>query len=261
MPRPGRHARQLIRLRVFKWLAHSGWRVCLLGAAWYVGACVVAIPIFAISEPAAVPYLVGAALVGFVWFQRELVTAATATFASRMGAWAEEWTAAELRPLSRRGAHVEHNISFAELDADHVAVGEWGITVIETKWTQYPLSATADDARCRDAVVQARRAARKIRLLLTGRGQLPSNLPVEPVVIIWGPGAPRMTHGWTRVLGTIVVEGRQAQKWIHTLGGTSIDSSAVDSVIWQLRDYQRIRNGNSAGSCQPHRRKSRVSSL
>jgi hypothetical protein len=129
-----------------------------------------------------------------------------------MGHEAELWTAAALRRLWFRGWRFVHDVRFAELNVDHVAVGPERILVIETKW----LGPQRDLGRALvEAADQAQRCARKVRNLL--RTPPPLERVVDPVVFVWGPGV-RGVDLPPAVNGVRVVVGGRSRGWVRMQG-------------------------------------------
>jgi hypothetical protein len=103
-------------------------------------------------------------------------------------------------------------------DVDHVLIGRGGIFAIESKWTNPPWS-IHDNALVGPPVSptsQARRSARKIANTLRS-GPDPIDIPVVPVLVLWGPGAPTITEGLAIIDDVLVAEGRRRQVWVRQL--------------------------------------------
>ena len=130
-----------------------------------------------------------------------------------MGLDAEQWTAGMLRPLRLRQWRVVHDVRFAGLNVDHVAIGPERILAIETKW----IGAGRDLHRAvSEATSQAYACARKIRGLLRTPPSLDRD--VEPVVVLWGPGIPREGIGTEEVDGVTVVTDATRRAWVRRIG-------------------------------------------
>jgi Holliday junction resolvase len=126
------------------------------------------------------------------------------------GADAERWTARELRKLD--GWWVIDSVMFDRADVDHVAVGPNHVLAVETKWTSRPLRIDARrvDGMAIDPVAQTRKSQRKIQLFLKSEGL---TQPVIPVLVLWGPGVPKIDGGYQRIDDVRVVVGLQAREW------------------------------------------------
>lgn len=71
-----------------------------------------------------------------------------------MGELAEQWTAQELRPLSKHGWRLV-NFALSYGDQDHVLVGPGGVVLLETKWNGTPWDLDDRDYFFRRALNQA----------------------------------------------------------------------------------------------------------
>lgn len=102
-----------------------------------------------------------------------------------MGDQAEQWTAQELRPLMRRDWLLVNHLVLGTDDIDHVLLGPGGAFVFQTKWSGSPWDSTFGAQRQRDAVRQAEANARILRLWHPLKSR---EIPVRPVVVLWGRG-------------------------------------------------------------------------
>jgi hypothetical protein len=59
----------------------------------------------------------------------------TGTASTMMGDTAEQWTAQELRPLSKDGWRLINHFGLTSDDIDHLLIGPGGVFVLETKWS------------------------------------------------------------------------------------------------------------------------------
>ena len=127
--------------------------------------------------------------------------------AQAMGTLGEEWTAQELRHLTRHGWHVVTGLTLRDWQIDHVAVGPSGVLVFETKWSAYPWAGTDADSFMRErrkvAVAQANQSrfhlASKLRHVLDKRD-------VHSVLVLWSaPGPVLERHEPEFVDGTTVL--------------------------------------------------------
>lgn len=152
--------------------------------------------------------VVGAALTGAGAAVAYLVTQATGTGPTIMGATGEQWTASELRPLRKRGWKIVNHLALQKWDIDHVVVGPPGSWAIETKWSARPWLVEPPEQRVRVAAERARRNATNLRLWhpFTRAGVT----EVEPLLILWGPadeeGSEAVAH---RVDGVLVLRGTE----------------------------------------------------
>jgi hypothetical protein len=217
-----RAERRIVRRRV-------KWRLILVSLGWLAVAV-------ALNLWPAIPRWWGGFVVGvFIASIPLLLLQVDVTFgiATReMGHAAEQWTAAALRRLRLRGWRLLHDVRFAGLNVDHVAVGPDRIVVVETKW----IGAQRDLNRARaDAVQQADACARKIRNLLRSPPRL--DRVVEPVAVLWGPGVPRDGLDQGGLEGVQLVSGSEVSGWVR---GLSLERGRPDREAYKaLRAYQR----------------------
>ncbi len=119
---------------------------------------------------------------------------------------------------------------------DHVLVGPGGVYVIESRWAskKCEIGRTAiAGIHGRNPLSTARGSASRVEVLL---GDSPGRIAVtvKPVVVVWGPGGPRLDAGWATVAGVLVCEGRQEEQWLNHLDGTVLSQRTVELVTDQL---------------------------
>jgi hypothetical protein len=199
----------------------------------------------------ATAFLLGAFLVSVPWaFWTVGLTMGGGAY-SLAGAEAEELTG---RELSRLGDDwwVEHNVLFkygsskrtSVLDVDHVAVGPYGVLVVETKWTtdDLDLGSSHIEPPLHDAVEQAAKNAGRIRGLLSR--EVDSHL-VIPVVVWWGPNV-KAPAGCVREVDSVrVVRGTDAHVWRATIqtAPARLSADVVQSTLRRIREYA-VSQGN-----------------
>jgi Nuclease-related domain len=129
------------------------------------------------------------------------------------GRFAEQWSLDGLRKV--RGWHVTDNVPFEREDVDHVVVAPSAVLAVETKYHSraYPGTPAETERHQRD-LNSADRAAHKIRLLLRAE-KLRDAADVVPVLIVWGPGAPRLPDGHRLENGVRLVDGDHPELWMH----------------------------------------------
>jgi hypothetical protein len=150
------------------------------------------------------------------------------------GADAETWTSQSLGRL--RGWWVIDRVEFENFDVDHVAVGTSRVLAVETKWTAKPLtvSATGVFGMGFDPVAQAKERAEKLARLLKSRGD---TTPVVPVLVLWGPGVPKLEGGKVRVGPVRVLNGTQFDEWRGPFEKRLWHSRRLDRTRALLADY------------------------
>lgn len=182
---------------------------------------------------------VGAALVVApvaVWVHTMQVTGSAPLM---MGDLAEQWTAQELRRLRHRGWLLVNHFVLGSDDIDHVLLGPAGAVVVETKWSGSSWDSGFGLQRQRDAVRQAETNARRLRLWHPFKSR---DIPVRPVVVLWGRGISRWEENdQVREIDSVpVVTGPALRAWTERLEGQSLDSSKVEQV-WDSLEMQVAR--------------------
>lgn len=121
---------------------------------------------------------------------------------------------------------------------DHVAVSPRAVLAIETKYLggSSPWEKNAMRGRL---LGQARESARSVRLLLRS-ADMRLNLPVDPALMLWGPGAPKH-ESWTQVDDVIVVAGHHAHQFLNDWSGGEITPEEGQEVKAGLERYQSMR--------------------
>jgi hypothetical protein len=233
--RPGERERQTLR--------HEWQRFVLRNPLRFVGALLIGAIIAFIFQIAPMPgweriYLQGfltAPILGVIAWCTYLASGHQNLYFGKMG---EESTAQSVLTLRRRlqGWRLVNGLYFdAHGDVDHVLIGEGGIFAIESKWTNVPWSIGGDKlvGPPSSPTFQARRSARKVASTLRS-GSDPIDLPVMPVVVVWGPGAPHIAAGFAMVDGVLVAEGRRGQTWVRQLHNFQLDRPTVQLVTTKL---------------------------
>ncbi len=143
------------------------------------------------------------------------------------GALAEQFTATELKRLSKRGWHVASHVVLRVGDIDHVAIGPGGGLVIETKrWTNQG-DLTRSFKNLRPELVRSK--ARDIRLMLKARL---GEAPVWAVIVVWGPASLQAKLFEDSHEGVVVLSGSRLRSWLDSIGDADITPEvALDA--WQ----------------------------
>jgi hypothetical protein len=152
----------------------------------------------------------------------------------RLGGLGEEWTSEVFRRSP--GWHVIDHVEFDGYDVDHVAAGPGGVLAVETKVTSIPWKVTATGLQgpYADPVAQARRNARKIRLLLKSYG---IEVPVVAALALWGRGAPKLDDGVRVIDGVAVLSGKQESEWREGLRHEHLDAALVNAIKESIEHY------------------------
>jgi hypothetical protein len=159
--------------------------------------------------------------------------------AQAMGTLGEEWTAQELRHLTRHGWHVVTGLTLRDWQIDHVVVGPWGVLVFETKWSAYPWAGTDADRFMRDRLKVAVAQANQSRFHLASKlRHVLNESDVHSVLVLWSaPGPVLEKHEPEFVDGTTVLVLGDLASFVtrfeesHT---QHIDSEAVWEKVAEL---------------------------
>lgn len=156
-----------------------------------------------------------------------------------MGDQAEQWTAQELRRLRRAGWLVINHFVLGTDDIDHVLLGPGGAFVLETKWSGSPWDSGFGRQRQRDAIIQAATNARSLRLWHPFKSR---DIPVRPVVVLWGRGLSKWPkeHQVREIGSATVVTGPALRAWAGQLGGARMTRSEVEQA-WEALETQVAR--------------------
>jgi hypothetical protein len=156
-----------------------------------------------------------------------------------MGDQAEQWTAQQLRPLMRHDWVLVNHLVLGTDDIDHVLLGPAGAFVIETKWSRSAWDSRFGVQRQLDAVRQAEANARHLRLWHPRKSR---EIPVRPVVVLWGRGVSKWpTTEQVRQSGSaVIVAGPALRGWANSLDGAEVDASDIEQV-WRAIDAQIAR--------------------
>ena len=120
---------------------------------------------------------------------------------------------------------------------------------IETKFVSAGRQWATD--RYREAAMDgARSSARSVRSILLAHGV--KDIPVEAVLMIWGPGARQLENDWAVVDGVYVVKGvTAADEWRRHCNDGDISAARAKEVHGLLRSHQAMRDAH-AGAKTPH---------
>jgi hypothetical protein len=114
----------------------------------------------------------------------------------------------EALPGRQFGWPVVDDVAMEHRNIDHVAVTPRAVLAIETKFVGAGRQWATD--RYREASMDdARLSARSGRYVLLCRGV--KDVPVEAVLMVWGPGAGQLENDWELVDGVHVVRGLAAE--------------------------------------------------
>jgi hypothetical protein len=149
------------------------------------------------------------------------------------GYLAETFSVEALRKVS--GWSVVDNLAFEAEDVDHVVVTPSGVLAVESKHHNHAVSATTAQRDLADA----RRAARKIRLFLGSVGH--STVQVASVLMVWGPGQPKLAKGFRLVDDVVVVDSEHPELWSYQFAAPLLAPAQRTQVYEALARYARTR--------------------
>lgn len=235
--RAGWSARTSIRER-HRAAARAQWRpLALLAAGLLV---VVAVASFFATGPVQQGALLGGGTVLTCCMLVAFVVLTSGTAPLIMGEWAEQWTAQELRPLSKHGWKLVNHFGLGRGDHDHVVVGPGGVVLVETKWGGTPWDVDAKQVTFGRALEQTARNAKQLALWHeVARHGRPR---VEAVLVVWGPAARQLRDLPPRrhESGVVVMCGDQLEDWMLRRGRGRLSADQVGD-IWAAVDRQTVR--------------------
>lgn len=211
----------------------GGWATLLLGFLVVTGTAVfvLALP----TNPVFKGVLAGVLFASAFWAPFTVVT--VATYSATTGSWGESFTK-DLLQRHRPPWPVVHDVPMQGRNVDHVAVSPRAVLAIETKYIG-GISPWEKHTLRERFLGQARDSARSVRLLLRS-ADMRLNIPVEPVLMLWGPGAPKH-ETWTRYDDVIVVAGRNARQFLKDWSVGEITEDEGREVKAGLERYQSMR--------------------
>lgn len=111
---------------------------------------------------------------------------------------------------------------------DHVAVVPAGVLAITTRHHV----AIAGDEHVQRAWQDIRTAKGAAKLLELTLGD--DSVEVLPVLVLWGPGAPELEHGYLSVKGVTVLDPARPETWSHLFDAPALDALAQASMVERL---------------------------
>jgi hypothetical protein len=165
-----------------------------------------------------------------------------------IGSLAEDWTDQELRKLGAQWSHFR-NVPFDEgwgdstyeVDIDHIAIGPYGVAVLETKFStaEINLSARRIGQPAVDASDQALRNAGRVKALLCRDAPW---APIRPVVVYWGPNVAAPENHVRRIEGVRLVAGTDASGWLPKLSEhRNLTDDQVSAIVEKFEQYLHSR--------------------
>jgi Nuclease-related domain len=234
--RAGQFSRSEALKRQYAW-AQRNWRI--IGGLALLVATMLPLVVFLPRSTRA--FAAGAWIATGVWLGLFQIVLASGTAPRMMGDWGEQFTARELRKLSRRGwMLINHVCLRPHGDIDHVVVGPAGVLVVETKWSGDPwVLDTEANERVRHAVEYVARDARDIW------GMFPNHVgasAVKAIVVLWGGSNP---HAETlrEIDGVTVMRGHELQRWLLSATTEQVLTDSQVEHVWKtLERHVRLRD-------------------
>jgi Nuclease-related domain len=163
-----------------------------------------------------------------------------------MGDLSEQWTAHALRGLRRRGWQLVNHFALGVDDIDHVVIGPSGAFAIETKWSSSSWQSHFGEQRQRQAIAQARRNARSLRLWHPFKS---CQIPVQPVVVFWGRDKTWPAEHRVRVVeGVMVVVGDELRPWLANQKEGVLSAHQVEEGWAALNEHTLQRDAVDAAN-------------
>ena len=180
----------------------SGRRNIAAAAAWMLGAAVVVI-VLPVGSGMVRGLVAGTLVASWAWMV--FVTSLIRTYPVTMGEWGESFTRDALESREFGWPFLD-DIPMEKRNIDHVAVSPRAVLAIETKFVGAGRQWATD--RYREAAMDgARSSARSVRSILLAHGV--KDIPVEAVLMIWGPGARQLENDWAVMDGVSWSKGHR----------------------------------------------------
>lgn len=237
--RAGRWARGKARRAQYAYVRAS-WRSLALVAAGAMVAPLAMLPF--LPNGFSQGLLVGIAITAVAGLLSFWVVQATGTAPTMMGDQGEQWTAQALRKMRRKGWRTVNHVTLRPWDIDHVLVGPGGAYAIETKWSATPWTVRPPERRLLDACRQVRANSRDLTLWLKKLGLG----TVEPILVLWGPGARDLAPAQKVIAadGSViaVVSGPRIKTWMSQLPAGQLTTDQITRAWTALDDQCRLRD-------------------
>jgi hypothetical protein len=173
------------------------------------------------------------------------------------GGIAEKWTRREFSKLGPQW-HLFSNVPFSVgqgdnswiVDVDLIAVGPYGVLVVECKYSSSPidLSSPELEKRTNDAIVQVEDNAGRVRALLL---QVAPQIPIRPVIVFWGRLVKPPNTSVRRVSGrnedVRILHGGDAKQWRPRLMEVGVLAPGqVAQASEKIAKFQANSNSNTS---------------
>lgn len=138
-----------------------------------------------------------------------------------------------------------------EIDIDHIAIGPYGVLVVETKYVSMLLDLNDRklSGRIKEAISQVEDNAGRVRALLNR--DFPG-IPIRPVVIVWGRWVTPPMGGVRKITNSNadirIIHGADSENWKPLLN-VSDDFGLSDETVNQVSlKLERYIEGRRKGS-------------
>ena len=229
-----------------------GRRNIAAAAAWLLGIAVVVV-LLPVGPGIVRGFVAGTLVTSWAWMV--FVTSLIRTYPVTMGEWGESFTREVLAGRSFGWPFVDE-VPMEHRNIDHVAVSPRAVLAIETKFVGAGRQWATD--RYRDAAMDgARSSARSVRSILLSQGV--KAVPVEPVLMVWGPGAAQLENDWTIVDGVHVIRGvAAADQWRRHCNSGDISPSRAKELQGILKTHQAMRDAHAGAKFSDAQRSPRT---
>ncbi|MEO7269076.1 MAG: nuclease-related domain-containing protein [Knoellia sp.] len=227
------------RLRLVREELRRAWKPIMAASVLMLGVAVVVL-VAPIGPPRLTGFIAGGLMAS--WFWMLYATTLIRTYPASMGEWGESFTR-ELVASRGFGWPMIDDLQFEGYNVDHVAVSPRAVLAIETKF----VGAGGDWQRNSNRQAhlrQALRGARSVRSILRSRGI--ANVTVEPVLVLWGPGAPKGDRGWIVLDEVAVVRGAAPEQWRQRCNRGPITDDRARDVMVALGAFRSMRDAHEA---------------
>jgi hypothetical protein len=247
LTRPGYRPQQRSRSRTRKILQRP--RIWLIGGGGLILSALVLSGLYGFERAIGLQpnqllfaFLGGCFVTSVVWAMWSAAFTMGGGAAAAAGAEAERWTAAALADLGSKWK-TYHGLLFhwgrwggRTVDIDHVAIGPYGMLVVETKFRTGPIDLNAGklSPEVTRAVHQAEGNAKRIEALLA---RDVSDMPVVPVVIWWGPAIVGSVDPVRKQGDVRLVRGADAKHWLPLLSSGRVSQDAIDRASRKLGSH------------------------
>ncbi len=177
-------------------------------------------------------FVLGAWTVGIAWALWACILFASGSINLRFGVWGERFTRDEFKKLRKHGWTFVQGIRLGHGDVDCVAFSPAGVFAVEAKWIS---DRPKDKYVARDRSSHAWQAGRNAAGIKDRLEELSVKTHVQPVVVLWGPGAVAPKPVGSLHDGVPILHGLDLTQWLRGRP-ESIDQQTVQVVKEKLAE-------------------------